>query len=72
MQTREVLLSLRLHQKTINKGWREDSRVIKKKRICKIVDFAVPANNRIKLKECEKRISTSTLQENRKTCETLK
>ena len=26
-----------------------------KKRICKIVDFAVPADHRIKLKECEKR-----------------
>ena len=26
-----------------------------KKRICKIVDFAVPANHRIKLKECEKK-----------------
>ena len=27
----------------------------KKKKICKIVDFAVPTNHRIKLKECEKR-----------------
>ena len=27
----------------------------KKKRTCKIVDFAVPANHRIKLKECEKK-----------------
>ena len=27
----------------------------KKKRICKIVDFAVPANHGIKLKECEKK-----------------
>ena len=27
----------------------------KRKRICKIVDFAVPADHRIKLKECEKR-----------------
>ena len=26
-----------------------------KKEICKIVDFAVPADHRIKLKECEKR-----------------
>ena len=33
----------------------------KEKRICKIVDFAVPADNRIKLKEFEKRINTSTL-----------
>ena len=35
----------------------------KKTRICKIVDFAVPANHRINLKESEKRISTSTLLE---------
>ena len=27
----------------------------KKKRACKIVDFAVPADHRIKLKECEKK-----------------
>ena len=27
----------------------------KEKKICKIVDFAVPADHRIKLKECEKR-----------------
>ena len=27
----------------------------KKKKICKIVDFAVPANHRINLKECEKK-----------------
>ena len=27
----------------------------KKKKTCKIVDFAVPADHRIKLKECEKK-----------------
>ena len=27
----------------------------KKKRICKIVHFAIPADHRIKLKECEKK-----------------
>ena len=27
----------------------------KKKKICKIVDFAVPADHRINLKECEKK-----------------
>ena len=32
-----------------------EKRKKKKKRICKIVDFAVPANYRIKLKECEKK-----------------
>ena len=39
---------------------RSDLIIIKKKqkkktKICKIVDFAVPADHRIKLKECEKR-----------------
>ena len=29
--------------------------LIIKKRICKIVNFAVPADHRIKLKECEKK-----------------
>ena len=29
--------------------------MIKKKRICKIVDLAVRADHRIKLKECEKK-----------------
>ena len=42
----------------------------KKKKICKIVDFAVLANRWIKLKECEKRDNTSTLLENWKTCGT--
>ena len=27
----------------------------KRKRICKIIDFAIPADPRIKLKECEKK-----------------
>ena len=36
---------------------RRPDRIIinKKKRTCKIVDFAVPADHRIKLKECEKK-----------------
>ena len=29
--------------------------IINKKRICKIVDFAIPADHRIKQKECEKK-----------------
>ena len=33
---------------------RQDLTIINKK-ICKIVDFSVPADHRIKLKECEKR-----------------
>ena len=44
----------------------------KKKKICKIVDFAVPADHRIILKESEKKISISTLLENWKSCETWK
>ena len=40
-----------------------------KKGICKIVDSAVPADHRIKLKESEKRISTSTLLGIEKTME---
>ena len=30
-------------------------RINKKERTCKIVDFAVPVDHRIKLKECEKK-----------------
>ena len=44
----------------------------KKKRICKIVDLAVPAYHRTNLKECEKNISSSTLLENWKSCGTWK
>ena len=36
----------------------------KRKRICKIVDFAVPADNRINWRKVKRRISTSTLLEN--------
>ena len=35
----------------------------KKKRTCKIVDFAVPGDDRIKLEECEKRDKYLTLVE---------
>ena len=34
---------------------RPDLTVIRKKRTCKIVDFAIPAEHRIKLKEYEKK-----------------
>ena len=34
---------------------RPDLRIINKKKICKIVDFTVSADHRIKLKECEKK-----------------
>ena len=45
IQTDHLISARRLDLITINK----------KKKICKIVDFAVPADHRIKLKECEKR-----------------
>ena len=51
---KQLLISAR-RPKPINK---------KKKRICENVNFAVPADHRIKLKENEKRINTSTLLEN--------
>ena len=38
----------------------------KKKRTCKIVDFAVPADYRIKLKECEKKDKYLDLARERK------
>ena len=46
IQTDHLISARRPHLITIDK---------KKKKICKIVDFAVPADHRIKLKECEKR-----------------
>ena len=45
IQTDHLIPARRLHLIIINK----------KKRTCKIVVFAVPADNRIKLKECEKK-----------------
>ena len=44
----------------------------KKKKICKIVDLADPADHRINLKEFERGISTSTLLENWKNYGTWK
>ena len=46
IQTDHLISARRLDIIIINK---------KKKRICKIIDFAVPADHRIKLKECEKK-----------------
>ena len=42
-----------LGSKTRSHNYRQKKK--KKKKICKIVDFAVPAGHRIKLKEWEKR-----------------
>ena len=50
-------LSPNLDQKTrpYNNQQKKKKKRKKKKKICKIVDFAVPADHRIKLKECEKK-----------------
>ena len=63
MHTDHLILARRPDLIIINK---------KKKRICKFVDFAVPADHRIKLKEYERKINTSTLQENWKNSGTLR
>ena len=42
-------------QQKKKKKKKEKKKRKKKKRTCKIVDFAVPADHRIKLKECEKK-----------------
>ena len=47
IQTDHLISARRQDLITINKK--------KRKKICKIVNFAVPADHRIKLKECEKR-----------------
>ena len=44
----------------------------KKKRTCKIVDFAVPADHKIKLKECEKRDKYLDLARELKNCGTCR
>ena len=44
----------------------------KKKRFCKIVDFAIPADHRIKLKECEKKDKYFDLSKELKTLRNTK
>ena len=46
-----------IHTDHLISASRPDLKIInkKKKRICKIIDFAVPADQRIKLKECKKK-----------------
>ena len=54
--THKLLWDFDIHKDHLIKARRPDLIIInKKKRICKIVDFAVPADHRIKLKECEKK-----------------
>ena len=56
--THKHLWDFDIHTDHLISAWRPDLIIInekKKKRICKIVDFAVPADHRIKLKKCEKK-----------------
>ena len=54
--THKLLWDFNIHTDHLISARRPDLIIInnKKKRICKILDFAVSADNRIKLKECEK------------------
>ena len=52
----KLLWDFDIHTDHLISARRTDLIIInKKKRICKIVDFAVPADHRIKLKECKKK-----------------
>ena len=54
--TQKLLWDFDIHMDHRISARRPDLIIInKKKRTCKIVDFAVPADHRIKLKECEKK-----------------
>ena len=54
--THKLLWDFDIHTDHLISARRPDQIIInKKKRTCKIVDFAVPADHRIKLKECEKK-----------------
>ena len=54
--THKLLWDLDIHTDHLISARRPDLIIVnKKKRTCKIVDFAVPADHRIKLKECEKK-----------------
>ena len=54
--THKILWDIDIHTDHRISARRPDLIIInKKKRTCKIVDFAVPADHRIKLKECEKK-----------------
>ena len=54
--THKFLWDFDMHTDHLISARRPDLKIINKKmRICKIVEFAFPADHRIKLKECEKR-----------------
>ena len=54
--THKLLWDFNIQTDHLIPAWRPDLIIInKKKRTCKIVDFAIPADHWIKLKECEKK-----------------
>ena len=54
--TNKLLWDFDIHMDHLISVRRPDLIIInKKKRTCKIIEFAVPADDRIKLKECEKK-----------------
>ena len=54
--TRKLLWDFDIHTNHLIWAWKPDLIIINKnKRSCKIVDFAVPADHRIKLKEYKKK-----------------
>ena len=53
--THKLLWDFDIHTDDLISARRPDLILINKKRTCKNVDFAVPADHRIKLKECEKK-----------------
>ena len=54
--THKLLRDFDIHTNPLISARRPDLIIInKKKRICKIVNVVVPADHRIKLKECEKK-----------------
>ena len=54
--THKLLWDFDIHTDYLISAKKQDLiKINKRKRICKIVDFSVPAYYRIKLKECEKK-----------------
>ena len=54
--THKLLWDFDIHRDPLISVRRPDLIIIKqKKKICKIVDFAVPADHRIKMKECKRK-----------------
>ena len=71
--THKLLLDFDIYTDHLISARRPDFIIINnEKRICKIVDFAVPADHRIKLKECEKKDKYLDLARELKSLESMK